>query len=660
MGSLQKTAAALVQSGRSPVPCKGKVPIMKGWQDLNKPLSERLVYWNNGHDPDVGVVCDNVLVALDVDIYDKKIAKLLYEWIVDYFDGAPFAFRVGQDPKFLIPLQIDGAEHKITSSVYKDNAGRRCSIELLAPGHKFMVDGIHETTGRPYVWHGAAPDWQSPTEFALDDLFMLFDYFDEIAIAEEWSTWRATRQSYQSGLEVGDDGERWPTVPYHELEAAIHHLPSKYADGDRDTWLDVIMAIHFETTGSILGRELARTWSMSGEWKNKEWKRPFNEDWNSLKMNKDGRKTITGATIFKFLKDEKITYITPADPDAVLVEPKKKMFDVFGVDDEYLGEIENMKFLYPGLLVSNSILTVIAASGSGKTAFFFFHVAPHLASQGYDVHYFDADSPVHDHKKMADAAKRGRFQFANPTTKRGAKEIDVLKHLQAYVNAGANFKKKIFIFDTLKKYVDLMRKESVKDFFRLMRDSTALGATVVLLGHKNKKDHKDGSPIFEGVGDVKSDSDDLIFFERFSVAEYPGMQFVSTIVDNQKGAKIRGARDPFTFTLDEDRNVEIVKYIEPPKPTTTNRGRPTKYNDDEILEIATLYLEKKGERAQWAIVEYIHSKIGASEKKVRLILSDGTIEDGAAGADGYNILWKKDGRTKKYFVRKRPEQDNLF
>jgi hypothetical protein len=66
---------------------------------------------------------------------------------------------------------------------------------------------------------------------------------------------------------------------------------------------------------------------------------------------------------------------------------------------------------------------------------------------------------------------------------------------------------------SLKKFADLMSKGGSRSFFQLMRSLTQRGATVVLLGHTNKHKGPDGKLIFEGVGDVRNDVDELIYIE---------------------------------------------------------------------------------------------------------------------------------------------------
>lgn len=65
--------------------------------------------------------------------------------------------------------------------------------------------------------------------------------------------------------------------------------------------------------------------------------------------------------------------------------------------------------------------------------------------------------------------------------------------------------------------------------------------------------------IFEGTGDVKSDSDELIFFE-LKKNQFDGID-VTTVVNIDKGAKIRGLFKPFNFKISNSR--EVTFYDQP-------------------------------------------------------------------------------------------------
>jgi len=89
----------------------------------------------------------------------------------------------------------------------------------------------------------------------------------------------------------------------------------------------------------------------------------------------------------------------------------------------------------------------------------------------------------------------------------------LLNALHGLVAGGGDLRGHVFFVDTLKKFADLMNKGGSREFFRLMRGLTVRGCTAVLNGHTNKHRGPDGKLIFEGVGDVRNDVDELIYIE---------------------------------------------------------------------------------------------------------------------------------------------------
>ena len=63
------------------------------------------------------------------------------------------------------------------------------------------------------------------------------------------------------------------------------------------------------------------------------------------------------------------------------------------------------------------------------------------------------------------------------------------------------------VVDTLKKFVDVMDKKSVRAFTSLIRRFAMRGGTFLALAHTNKRDGPDGKPIPEGTADILSDFD---------------------------------------------------------------------------------------------------------------------------------------------------------
>jgi len=85
----------------------------------------------------------------------------------------------------------------------------------------------------------------------------------------------------------------------------------------------------------------------------------------------------------------------------------------------------------------------------------------------------------------------------------------------------------VFIFDTLKKFVNVMNKEKQSEFYKLMRRYVMSGGTVLTLGHCNKNPDENGKPVVAGTQDISDDVDALYVIDVIEGAD-------STVVEIEK------------------------------------------------------------------------------------------------------------------------------
>ncbi len=314
------------------------------------------------------------------------------------------------------------------------------------------------------------------------------------------------------------------------------------------------------------------------------------------------------------------------------------ILEAFEVKTEYVNGLGKEEFLYNNLIIRQHILTLIAQSGGGKTTFFYFHVAPTLAQKGLTVWYVDADSPASDHQKMKTFADEHGFRFLIPDVNIGTSVESLLKSISALAESQQNLNDYVFFFDTLKKFIDLMSKKSAKEFFVLMRKLTKLGATVVLPGHANKHRDSDGNLVFEGVGDIRSDSDDLIFFEKTTKAD--DSMDVTTVVDSDRGAKVRGIFKPFSFHINQQR--EITLYDKALTLIDLSNTSTPKASDEEIIVVAEQYIKSCTEPvAQLQLVQYVVDKVEgqAGLQRVRKLLVQRAVKKGDYQLSGTRFIY---------------------
>ena len=267
------------------------------------------------------------------------------------------------------------------------------------------------------------------------------------------------------------------------------------------------------------------------------------------------------------------------------------------VKEGHVTALGKEEWSYRNFILKNQITIIVAQSGGGKSTVLFNYVCPAILRNHPEVEitYFDLDSPLSDHKSMfakADSYGPG-FQWINPQHS-GRDDTFIIEQLKAVVAERFPLENKILIFDTLKKFCNLMGKDSVRTFFKLLRQLNALGATIVLPAHANKY-RQEGLLVPEGVGDITSDTDNLIILERIPAE---GGQYASTIVDPDKHAKVRGLFEPISFFIESGTRVTtaLKEYIQPPD-FTFNPQSSNKVSDDEIGAGIRRYLDDQKDYA---------------------------------------------------------------
>lgn len=320
----------------------------------------------------------------------------------------------------------------------------------------------------------------------------------------------------------------------------------------------------------------------------------------------------------------------------------------YEVKSEYVNTLGKEEFIYRNLIIKNHILVIIALSGGGKTTFLYFHVAPELSKAGYKVWYIDADSPPSDHKKMKAIADQYEINFLIPDVNIGTSVKSLIGDIEAIAKNGYSLDRQVFIFDTLKKFIDLMSKKSAKEFFELMRKLTKLGATIVLPGHANKYPDKEGNLVFEGVGDIKSDADDLIFLNKEKKAD--GSIDITTVVDSDKGAKVRGMFEPFSFNISKER--EITFYEKPLDTIDLSNTGISKATDEEIIQIAVIYVKSQSKPVkQSQLVQYTSDKLSgkAGINKVRMVIVQRSVLKGVPLKSGTRLICTVGEKNSHYY-----------
>ncbi len=235
-------------------------------------------------------------------------------------------------------------------------------------------------------------------------------------------------------------------------------------------------------------------------------------------------------------------------------KPSMDWVDGFILTDEEAAMISDPQWIYPNLIIQGHVIAIPAPPNGGKTTIFMW-LASQIATD-YHVYYVNADVSGGDAKKMILDANKFGYDMLLPDMKVGLSMDNVVKNLEEMNEANADYSEVIFIFDTLKKMTDVINKSKAKQLYKTFRGLSGKGMTIILLGHTNKYDDKEGRPIYEGTGDLRADVDELIYL--IPKKNDDGSMTVSTNPD-----KVRGSFKPITFTISAEREVfQSEEYVD--------------------------------------------------------------------------------------------------
>jgi hypothetical protein len=174
----------------------------------------------------------------------------------------------------------------------------------------------------------------------------------------------------------------------------------------------------------------------------------------------------------------------------------------FAVTQEQVNNMTDTRMIWRAL-IALSHLSVWSAPGNGGKTTIAKLAAAELSRDGFTVFFLQEDASAGDLPVLFEHAQTHGYLLLNSTLNGGSPQ-DQIDTLYELVATDTNLSNYVFFLDTLKKFVDIMKKGGAREFFQLMRALTTRGATVVLLGHTNKHLGLDGKLIFEGVGDVRN------------------------------------------------------------------------------------------------------------------------------------------------------------
>ena len=254
------------------------------------------------------------------------------------------------------------------------------------------------------------------------------------------------------------------------------------------------------------------------------------------------------------------------------------------ITHDEISKLANAKEIIPGLVVSGHLMVFPAPANAGKTSLFMY-LAGLMAQQGYEVFYINADlaaSDAHMHQKTAE--EKG-WTLIIPDARNGDSVEMVIGYLRDIATSYSDLSKIVIILDTLKKFTDIQNKQLAKEGFMLFRGLTTQNATVIALAHTNKYRDESKNLKFDGVGDVKTDVDELIYLESFR--NESGRTLITSYPD-----KMRASLGQRSFSIQWDQ--ELGPCIE---------------ELDELVDVKTMAMRHERMEKDSHVVKAIHEAL---------------------------------------------------
>lgn len=535
-------ALAYVALGWRLLPVRGKAPdgtlVPHGHRDATSDPERVQRWWGSpppgDHGPGIGLALDaSGLVAVDIDPRNRGDLTLAERKPVT------LTARTGGGGLHLLYRARPGVR-------YRSSLG--AGVDVKHHGYVIVAPSLH-ASGARYKWANwnplsgdAPPLADAPAELEAGD-----EHDAGPAMVRVWTPELGAELRAALAVLPADDRGDWvryghALAAYGEAGWALWHdwsQKSKKYQGEADcrkTW-DSLGQAHSVTTASIF--------AAADE---------ADPGWRSAVPMPELRIRTVGGVELGSAGVEAVGEKVLVDEDAMTPEQVELIFAEFTVTESDVRNIQAAKVIWRDLIVESHIHVWAADPSAGKTAMAM-QAAAELSAQGYHVVFAQEDIAIGDLPRAESHARRHGYRLVSAGL-HPRNSTDVSKYLgtlrQLADSPGRPLDRYVLFFDTLKKFVDLMSKGDVKELFSLLRRLAVRGATIVLLAHLNKRKGTD-ERVFEGVGDVKNDTDEL-FYVPYRRQQVPGGGSVTTLTFRIDKARAMVQEASFVLRVDKDEH----------------------------------------------------------------------------------------------------------
>lgn len=364
---LRPVAKRLHGEGFAVIPTgKNKAPINKDWQKLvgdNRKTP-------NGNFEGVqgcGIVLGHwfergYLVCIDVDCRDKDISRHICNYIMELLGGS-HPYRVGESPKFAVPVLIPEEYRKIQTALFDD----KHRIEVLALGQQFIAYGEHPAgKDGQYQWYNGDFSADTLGVLTMGQLWSILGEFDRVC--REAGYEQTERASYVAAEDALDPLEmEIAKRPLDISDERVDSLLDSYpAEGlGYDAWVRVGQMLHHQYEGTKGGYVRWMEWSKKSS---KHDARHMKRKWDSF--GEMVTRPVTMATLIHLVKETQAEEALAPVPKTGFLEPSP---------GSRLSRGQHLEWIVENLIPRGTIGQVFAPPGAGKS-FMALDMAAHVAN----------------------------------------------------------------------------------------------------------------------------------------------------------------------------------------------------------------------------------------------------------------------------------------
>lgn len=292
------------------------------------------------------------------------------------------------------------------------------------------------------------------------------------------------------------------------------------------------------------------------------------------------------------------------------------------ITEDFVKDLEDTHFVWKHILAAAHLCVWASPGGNGKSTIAR-RAAADMARDGLKVLYFMEDAGATDFKQLQRHASEHGYTLLNSTAGNKSPD-DIFKMIRTLSTSTLRLEGCVLILDTMKKFLDVMGKAGAREFLKVLRAITTLGGTVLLLGHTNKHKDINGKLIFEGVGDIRNDIDELFYID--AVDEVAGGDRLATISPD----KVRCMAEACTFRLVRS----TLEAVDAPLTDVAAIAAATQREkqDGHVIAAIEAILKSRGGESQEKLVAEVAKSVGLGVTKVRAIVRDYSDQEVSAGA----------------------------